>query len=85
MMRKTQSAAIVLPELAGDDDRGAMQRYVVIIEGANLEEVEETELLALPNEGDPIETKFGTCLVVKTEATNGGVYAGRIVCRMPGY
>jgi hypothetical protein len=84
-MHPIRQAAIVVVARRRTTTEEVMQRYVVIIEGANLEEIEETELLALPNEGDPIETKFGTCLVVKTEATNGGVYSGRIVCRLPGY
>ena len=61
-----------------------MQRYVVMIEGRNLEDFEEHELIGRPHEGDLIETKFGTCVVVSTEETaDGGAYAGRIVCRYP--
>jgi hypothetical protein len=61
-----------------------IQRYVIVIEGAHLTDLEEVELLGLPSEGDPIETKFGTCIVVRTEVTDGGTYAGRIVCTFPG-
>jgi hypothetical protein len=61
-----------------------MQRYIVVIEGSNLNDLEEKELIGLPREGEPIETKFGTCIVVSTEQTaDGGVYSGRIVCRYP--
>ncbi len=61
-----------------------LQRYIVTVEGPNLSDMEEAELLALPHAGDPIETRYGTCVVTATEVvTDGGVYAGKIFCRLP--
>jgi hypothetical protein len=57
---------------------------MVTIEGSSWEDVEEVELPRLPDEGETIETKYGTCLVTSVEAlTDTGQYAGRIVCRIP--
>jgi hypothetical protein len=60
-----------------------LQRFIVAVEGPNLNDVEEAELLDLPHEGDPIETRYGTCVVTATELlpANDG-FAGRIVCRL---
>jgi hypothetical protein len=61
-----------------------VQRFTVIIEGLNWEDVEEVELPRLPGEGETIETKYGTCLVTSAEAEQDtGRHAGRIVCRTP--
>jgi len=61
-----------------------LKRFVVTVEGPNLEDIEEIELPSLPQEGDPIETRFGTCVVVRTESVvDGSGHEGRIVCRMP--
>ena len=61
-----------------------MQRFIVTVEGLPLEELEEIELPQLPAAGEPIETRYGTCIVTRTEAAaEGSQYAGRIVCRMP--
>jgi hypothetical protein len=61
-----------------------MGRFILIVEGLPLEEFEEIELPHLPMQGEPIETRFGTCVVTETEAAEAGSdYAGRIVCRMP--
>jgi hypothetical protein len=61
-----------------------LQRFIVVVEGLPLEEFEEIELPQPPAEGEPIETRYGTCIVTRTEsAAEGGQYAGRIVCRMP--
>jgi hypothetical protein len=55
-----------------------------MVEGPNLEDLEEIELPSLPQEGDPIETRFGTCVVVRTESVaDGSGHDGRIICRMP--
>jgi hypothetical protein len=62
----------------------ALQRFIVTVEGLPLEEIEEIELSRLPAEGEPIETRYGTCIITRTEtAAEGGQYAGRIFCRMP--
>jgi hypothetical protein len=46
--------------------------------------VEDIELPAAPHEGDTIETRYGTCLVMRIEdVPNGSERAGRIVCRLP--
>ena len=61
-----------------------MQQFILTVEGPNFEDLDEIELPGLPQEGDPIETRFGTCLVVRTEsATESSGYDGRIVCRLP--
>jgi hypothetical protein len=61
-----------------------MQRFMVTIVGANWEDYEELELPRLPDEGETIETKYGTCLVTGAEAQPDiGQYAGKIVCRTP--
>jgi hypothetical protein len=56
----------------------------VTVEGPNLKDVSDAELLELPEEGETIETRFGTCIVTHTEETPDSLkYAGKIVCRMP--
>ena len=61
-----------------------MRRFIVAVEGLPLEEIEEIELLQLPSEGEPIETRFGTCVVTGTEAlADGSQYEGRITCAFP--
>jgi hypothetical protein len=61
-----------------------MHRFILTVEGPNLEDVDAIELPTLPLEGDPIETRLGTCIVVRTESlATGAEYDGRIVCRMP--
>jgi hypothetical protein len=61
-----------------------VQRFTVTIEGPNWEDVDEVELPRLPAEGEPIETKYGTCLVTRAEVfPDPAQYAGRIVCRAP--
>jgi hypothetical protein len=62
----------------------AMKRIFLTIEAHGFTDVEDTELIAVPAEGDLVETKYGTCIVTRVEATAGaGEYDGRIVCRMP--
>jgi hypothetical protein len=61
-----------------------MMRFTVTIQGPNWEDFEEVELPRLPEEGDTIETKYGTCLVTSADAEQDtGRHAGRIVCRTP--
>jgi hypothetical protein len=61
-----------------------LQRFIVVVEGLPLDEYEEIELPQLPAEGEPIETRYGTCIVTRTEtAAEGGQHAGKIVCRLP--
>ena len=61
-----------------------LQRFIVTVEGLPLEELEEIELPQPPAEGEPIETRYGTCIVTRTEsAAEGSQFAGHIFCRMP--
>jgi len=61
-----------------------MQRFTVIIEGLNWEDVEDVELPRIPGEGETIETKYGTCIVTSAEAQpDSSGHAGKIVCRLP--
>jgi len=61
-----------------------LQRFIVKIEGPNLQDIEEVELLQLPVEGEPIETRYGTCLIVATESLDDdSPFAGQITCRLP--
>jgi hypothetical protein len=61
-----------------------VQRFTVTIEGPNWKDVEDVELPGPPAEGEPIETKYGTCLVTSAELSpEPGRYAGKIVCRLP--
>jgi hypothetical protein len=58
-------------------------RFIVTIEGPGWTDVEDVELPRLPDEGESLETKFGTLLVVQAEeAPDLGAYAGKIVVRM---
>ena len=61
----------------------ALQRFVVTIEGPGFTDVQEAELHALPENGELIETKLGTCVVRHAEASANGDYAGSITCRLP--
>ena len=61
-----------------------VQRFIITIEGPNWTDSDEAELLQLPREGEPIETKLGTCTVTSSELKPDlGQYAGKIVCRYP--
>ena len=57
---------------------------MITIEGPGWEDFEEVELLQLPMVGEPIETKYGTCLVTQTDSLPGTEpFEGKIVCRTP--
>jgi hypothetical protein len=61
-----------------------VQRFILTVEGPALHDVDEVELPRLPLEGEPIETRLGTCVVVRAEpAAQDSEYAGTIVCRLP--
>jgi hypothetical protein len=61
-----------------------VQRFAVAIEGTDWEDVQDVELSEPPQEGDTIETKYGTCVVIGIDAvSNSSERAGRIVCRLP--
>ena len=59
-----------------------MHRFVITIEGPGWTEVDEVELPRPPDEGDPIETKVGTCLVTHAELLPDSDH-GTILCRLP--
>jgi hypothetical protein len=62
----------------------ALKRFLVTVEGPNLSDVSEAELLQLPEEGEAIETRLGTCIVTSAEPSpDSSQYAGKIVCRLP--
>ena len=57
---------------------------MIKIEAPNWEDFQDVELPRLPAEGETIETKYGTCLVTRTDASPGTEpYEGKIVCRLP--
>jgi hypothetical protein len=59
-------------------------RFKVSIEGSNWEDVDEIELPRPPDEGNAIDTKYGTCIVIRfDQAPETEQYAGTIVCRLP--
>jgi len=61
-----------------------VRRYIVTIEGPGFEEVDNVELPAPPEPGEPLETNLGTCIVTRTEPMPAdSEYAGRIICRLP--
>ena len=69
---------------SGEIDTSRVQHFIVKVEGLALEEVEEIELPVLPSAGEPIETRYGTCLIVRAEMFDEeNRYAGEIVCRLP--
>jgi hypothetical protein len=64
---------------------GKVHRYIIIIQAASFEDVDNVELPAPPQPGDPIETNLGTCIVTGTESMPAeSEYAGKIICRLPG-
>jgi hypothetical protein len=60
-----------------------MRRFLVTIEGSNWNDVQDIELPSTPDEGDSIETRYGTCLITSVEVQADGERAGTIVCRFP--
>jgi hypothetical protein len=63
-------------------DHALIPRFIVTIEGPGWRDVEDVELPRLPDEGESLETKFGTMVVAHAEeAPDLAAYAGKIVCR----
>jgi hypothetical protein len=61
-----------------------VRRYIIAIKGPNFEGVDNVELPAPPQPGEPIETNLGTCIVIGTESMPAeSEYAGKIICRLP--
>jgi hypothetical protein len=59
-------------------------RYIITIQAATFEDLDNVELPTPPQPGDPIETKIGRCIVTSTESMpDESEYAGRIICRLP--
>jgi hypothetical protein len=64
-------------------DHRLIQRFIVTIEGPGWKDTQDFELPQLPDEGEPIETKYGVCLVTHVEQTpDMKRYDGKIVCRL---
>jgi hypothetical protein len=64
---------------------GKVHRYLIIIQASSFEDVDNVELPAPPQPGDPIETNLGTCIVTSTESMPAeSEYAGKIICHLPG-
>ena len=60
-----------------------MPKFMLVIQGENWEDIDDTELRQPPSEGEPIETKYGKCLVTQVEPMpNNPTYMAKIVCRM---
>jgi hypothetical protein len=56
-------------------------RFIVTIEGPGWTDVQDIELPRLPDEGESLETKYGTMVVTHAEeAPDLAAYAGKIVC-----
>ena len=56
---------------------------MITIEGANFQDFQEAEVARLPEEGEPIETKYGTCIVTSVEALPADDhFAAKVVCRV---
>lgn len=62
-----------------------VKKFIVTIEGAGWQDLQELELPGLPQEGDTIETRYGTCFVTAAELLpETGTHDGKIVARLPG-
>lgn len=61
----------------------ALKNFQVVIKASTWEDIQELELPDAPQEGDTLETKYGTCEVTSIELAERGKHAGRIVCRLP--
>ena len=59
-------------------------RFIVTIEGPGWTEIDEMELPGPPDEGEAIETKVGTCVVLHAELSPSAQrHDGTITCRLP--
>ena len=56
---------------------------MLTIQGENWEDIDDAERPQPPREGEPIETKYGKCLVTHVEPMpDNPAYAGKIICRL---
>jgi hypothetical protein len=61
-----------------------VQRFIVTIQGPGWEDVLDAEMPRPPDEGAPIETQYGTCIVTSVESLpDDAKHDGKIVCRLP--
>jgi hypothetical protein len=60
-----------------------VQHFIVTIEGPGWTDYDEVELPEPPSEDEPIETKFGTCIVTEADPQASTEHDGKIVCRLP--
>jgi hypothetical protein len=61
-----------------------VNHIIITVEGPNFQDLEEAEVQHLPEEGEAIETKYGTCIVTRVEADPAGEhYDGKVFCRLP--
>jgi hypothetical protein len=61
-----------------------MPRFILVIEGHGFQDIEDIELLSPPQDGDVVETKYGTCIVTGTEPMpDNDQFEGKITCRTP--
>jgi hypothetical protein len=61
-----------------------VQRFTVTIEGPGWTDFDEVELPGPPSEGEPIQTKFGTCIVTEADPqASTEQHDGKIICRLP--
>jgi hypothetical protein len=62
-----------------------VQRFILTIEGPGWTDSDDVELVRLPEQGEPIETRYGTCVVTRAEPLpDSDHFDGRIICRLPG-
>jgi hypothetical protein len=59
-----------------------VERIIVTIDGPNFQDFEETEVVRLPEEGELISTKYGTCVVTAVEPLAASDFLGKVACRM---
>ena len=60
-----------------------MDQIMITIDGPNFQDFQEAEVPRLPEEGEPIETKYGTCVVTSVEPLPASDhFAGKVICRM---
>jgi hypothetical protein len=60
-----------------------VDQIMITIDGPNFQDFQEAEVARLPEEGEPIETKYGTCVVTAVEALPASEhFAGKVTCRL---
>jgi hypothetical protein len=61
-----------------------VHKVTVTIEGINWQDIQELELPAIPRVGEALETRYGTCLVIRVDPSTDDGRPSRIACRFPG-